>query len=279
MFSGQGQIPDRRYTPRVITELVRFKWRQYSLDGRKFMKNSRTRSIVSIAVLGALAGVLMFIKFPIPIAPSFYQLEFSDTAALIGGFALGPVAAVLICLIKNLINVILEGTTTAFVGEISNFIMSCALCATAAIIYKKEHTKKGAIKAMIIAVIVLALVSAVINYAVVIPAYVRFMGFPLEAIIGLGAKIFPSIDAGIDLYFYGKYFRYDRKPDAVYIYPNPETSYPGIPVEDWMEGHTVMNPSKLRAFAKYFYERGRESYRVTIKGEDLINHFKGNSNE
>lgn len=68
-----------------------------------------------------------------------------------------------------------------------------------------------------------------------------------------------NIDAGIDLYFYGKFFRYDRKPDAVYIYPNPGTSYPGIPVEDWMEGHTVMNPSKLRAFAKYFYERGRES--------------------
>ncbi|MBR3228486.1 MAG: MFS transporter, partial [Erysipelotrichaceae bacterium] len=92
------------------------------------MKRSRTRTIVSIAVLGALAGVLMFIKFPIPIAPSFYKLEFSDTAALIGGFAMGPLAAVLICFIKNLINVIFEGTTTAFVGEISNFIMSCALC-------------------------------------------------------------------------------------------------------------------------------------------------------
>ncbi|MBR3228422.1 MAG: ECF transporter S component, partial [Erysipelotrichaceae bacterium] len=154
-----------------------------------------TRTIVSIAVLGALAGVLMFIKFPIPIAPSFYKLEFSDTAALIGGFAMGPLAAVLICFIKNLINVILEGTTTAFVGEISNFIMSCALCATAAFIYKKEHTKKGAIKAMAISVIVLAVVSAIINYAVVIPAYVRFMGFPLEAIIGMGAKIFPIIDS------------------------------------------------------------------------------------
>ena len=78
-----------------------------------------------------------------------------------------------------------------------------------------------------------------------------------------------NIDAGIDLYFYGKYFRYDRKPDAVYVYPNPGTSYPGIPVEDWMEGHTVMNPSKLRAFAKYFYDRGKESYRVTITGEEL----------
>lgn len=100
-----------------------------------------------------------------------------------------------------------------------------------------------------------------------------------------------NIDAGIDLYFYGKFFRYDRKSDAVYVYPNPGTSYPGIPVEDWMEGHTVMNPSKLRAFAKYFYERGRESYRVTITGEELkqqshiayfrdnMDHKKRNRNE
>lgn len=80
-------------------------------------------------------------------------------------------------------------------------------------------------------------------------------GYPDPA----GVKKDPSIDAGIDLYFYGKFFRYDRKPDAVYVYPTPGTSYPGIPVEDWMEGHTVMNPSKLRAFAKYFYDRGKES--------------------
>lgn len=105
------------------------------------------------------------------------------------------------------------------------------------------------------------------------------MGPPQEKRIREMSNSKLNIDAGIDLYFYGKFFRYDRKPDAVYVYPNPGTSYPGIPVEDWMEGHTVMNPSKLRAFAKYFYERGKESYRVTIKGEDLINHFKGNSNE
>ena len=126
---------------------------------------------------------------------NFYKLEFSDVPCLVGGFAMGPWAAVLICLIKNLINVISEGTTTAFVGEASNFVMSCTLCVTAAVIYKKEHTKKGAIKSMIIGIIVLAVASAVINYYVLIPAYVKFMGFPLDAIIGLGAKIIPSIDS------------------------------------------------------------------------------------
>lgn len=159
------------------------------------MKNTKNNFIVVVAMLGALAGILMFLKFPIPIAPSFYKLEFSDIACLIGGFALGPWAAVIICFIKNLINVIFEGTTTAFVGELSNFIMACALCVPAAIYYKKEHTKKGAIKAMIIGICFLVIVSALVNYFIVIPAYVKFMNFPLEAIIGLGTKVIPSVNS------------------------------------------------------------------------------------
>ena len=156
---------------------------------------SKTRYIVCIAMLGALAGMLLYIKFPVPFAPSFYKLEISDVAALIGGFAFGPLAATLICLVKNLINLITEGTTTAFIGEISNFIMSVSFCVVAALVYKNNHTKKGALKALAIGTISLCLVSAVVNYYVVIPAFVKFMNFPLEAIIGMGTAIFPFINS------------------------------------------------------------------------------------
>ena len=167
------------------------------------MKNSKTRFIAVVSILGALAGVLMtYVKFPIPIAPSFYKLEFSDTVCLIGGFALGPWAAVLICLIKNLINLIIEGTSTAFIGEISNFIMSCAICVPAAILYRLNHTKSGAVQSMVCGIIFSVIVSALINYFVLIPAYVKFMNFPLEAIIGLGTKIFPSVNSLFTLILY-----------------------------------------------------------------------------
>ena len=159
------------------------------------MKNSKTNFIVVTAILGALSGALMFIKFPIPIAPSFYKLDFSDVASLIGGFALGPVASILINLIKNIINLIIEETTTAFIGELSNFIMSCALTVPAAIYYKKNHTRKGALIGMIIGIVSLTVVAAILNYYVVIPAYVNLMGFPLEAIIGMGNKIFSNVNS------------------------------------------------------------------------------------
>lgn len=159
------------------------------------MKNSKTNFIVTTAILGALAGILMFIKFPIPIAPSFYKLDFSDVAALIGGFALGPLSAILICLIKNIINVIIEGTTTAFIGELSNFVMAIAISVPAAIYYKKNHTKKGAMIAMLIGTVCELIISALINYYVLIPAYVNFMNIPLQAIISMGNKIIPSVDS------------------------------------------------------------------------------------
>ena len=69
------------------------------------MYRSRTRTITQIAMLGAVAGVLMNLEFPIPfLAPSFYQLDFSEIPVLVGSFAMGPVAGVVIELVKILVH-------------------------------------------------------------------------------------------------------------------------------------------------------------------------------
>jgi len=163
------------------------------------MKNLKIRNIAVIAILGALSGVMLYFKFPIMIAPSFYKLEISDIPALIGGFAIGPWASVLICLIKNIINILSEGTTTAFVGEFSNFVISSALCVPAAIIYGRNKNKKNAIKALIIGSLIMSIVACLMNYYVLIPAYVKFMNFPLEAIIGMGSKINSNVNSLLTL--------------------------------------------------------------------------------
>ena len=99
------------------------------------MERSRTRTIAQVAMLGAVAGVLMNFEVPLPfLAPSFYQLDFSEIPALIGSFAMGAVAGILIELVKILLNFVLTGTSTAGVGEIANFVIGCALCVPAGII-------------------------------------------------------------------------------------------------------------------------------------------------
>ena len=62
-----------------------------------------TRKIAMIGVFSAIATVLHIFDFPVFFAPGFYKLDFSEIPALIGGFAFGPVAGVMIEICKILL--------------------------------------------------------------------------------------------------------------------------------------------------------------------------------
>ena len=104
---------------------------------------NKTRTLVEIGMLGAIATVLMLFEFPLPfIAPPFYEIDLSEVPVLVGAFALGPVAGATIEFVKILINLLINGTATAFVGEIGNYIIGCSFIIPAALIYKKKKSKK-----------------------------------------------------------------------------------------------------------------------------------------
>ncbi len=156
-------------------------------------KSLSVKSISVIAVLGALSAVLMLFDFPIAVAPSFYKLDLGDLPALIGAFALGPVPALFIQIVKILIKLLLKPTSTAFVGEIAAFVFSTVYCVSAAVFYQRNKTRKGAIRAMVLASLLMVAVAALGNHLFIIPAYVRMFHMPLEAIISLGQAIFPAV--------------------------------------------------------------------------------------
>ena len=158
------------------------------------MQNSTTkvRALTGTAMLGAVAAVLMYLEFPIPIMPAFVKLDVSELPALIASFAYGPVTGVLVCLIKNLIK--LPSTSTAAVGELFNFVMGALFVGVAGIVYKRNKTRKGAIVGALLGALVMAVVSVPYNYFIVYPAYVVMYHLPLEAIIGMYQAINPSVD-------------------------------------------------------------------------------------
>ena len=158
------------------------------------MQNSTTkvRALTGTAMLGAVATVLMYLEFPIPIMPAFVKLDVSELPALIASFAYGPVSGVLVCLIKNLIK--LPSTSTAAVGELFNFVMGALFVGVAGIVYKRNKTRKGAIVGALLGALVMAVVSVPYNYFIVYPAYVVMYHLPLEAIIGMYQAINPSVD-------------------------------------------------------------------------------------
>lgn len=148
------------------------------------MKN-HTRNIVTTAVLSAVATLLMFISFSVPFMPFFIKLDISELPALIASFAIGPLSAAAVCLVKNLINA--TQSTTGLIGELSNFLLGVAFVVPAGLIYKKHKTRKGALAGSVIGSVLMGACSVPINYFLTYPMYQRFM--PLEKIIAAYQEI------------------------------------------------------------------------------------------
>lgn len=152
----------------------------------------KTRKMVGTAMLGAVATILMYLEFPIPIMPAFIKMDISELPALIAGFAYGPINGILVCLIKNLIK--LPSTSTAAVGELFNFVMGALFVGVASLIYKKIKNRKGAAIGSVVGAAAMAIACVPYNYFIVYPAYVVLYNLPLDAIIGMYKSINPSVD-------------------------------------------------------------------------------------
>lgn len=158
---------------------------------QKTNKPKKTRLIAGCGMLIAVAVVLQYIEISIPIIPSFIKLDFSDLPELIGAFAYGPVAGIIIALTKNLIHMAVS--QSGFVGELSNFLLGAVFAGVAGLIYKHNKTKKNALIAGVIASIAIAVVSLPSNYFLIYPLYYSVLGFPEEAVFGMYKALLPSV--------------------------------------------------------------------------------------
>ena len=155
---------------------------------------SKIRIMAQVAMLAAVATILMLVEFPIPfLAPPFYQLDFSEIPVLIGTFAMGPLWGVVIEFIKILLNFVLNGTITAGVGELANFVIGCSFIIPAGIIYRMNKTRKNALIGMVTGTILMAIVGCLVNAFVLLPAYSAGLGIPMDTLIGMGSAINPAI--------------------------------------------------------------------------------------
>lgn len=157
----------------------------------KKMNQKALINLTGIAMLSAVAFVLQFLDFSVPVMPSFIKLDFSDLPELIGAFAYGPWAGVAIALIKNLLH--LMSTSTVGVGELSNFLLGATFSFTAGMIYKHKKSKKGALLSGVIGSAAMAGVGVVTNYFLIYPLYYKVVKFPEAAILGMYKALVPSV--------------------------------------------------------------------------------------
>ncbi|WP_051200822.1 MULTISPECIES: ECF transporter S component [unclassified Butyrivibrio] len=152
-----------------------------------------TRKMVIIGIFSAISAVLMLFEIPMPFAPSFYKLDLSDLPAVIGGFAFGPMTGVMIEFIKILLNLIINGTQTAFIGELANFVVGCSYVLPASIIYIFKKNRQTAFISCLTATMIITIVGSSLNAFYLLPAFAKLYGMPLDALIGMGTAINPAI--------------------------------------------------------------------------------------
>lgn len=162
---------------------------------REVTRTTNTKDLVQIAMLAAVATVLMVFQVPVPFAPGFYQLDLSEVPVLIGTFLMGPFAGVTIEFIKIILNLVIDGTATAGIGELANFLMGCGFCIPAGLVYKRHKNKKSALLGCVAGTLVMTVVAVLLNAYVLLPVYASAFHMPIDSLIEMGTMVNGGINS------------------------------------------------------------------------------------
>ena len=109
------------------------------------MKRSSVKKIVLLAMLAAISYLIMsLVRIPVVL---FLKYEPKDVVITIGGFLFGPMASFVVSLVVSLLEMVTVSDTGP-IGCVMNLLSTCSFACTAAFIYKRKHTLKGAISGL-----------------------------------------------------------------------------------------------------------------------------------
>ncbi len=162
-------------------------------------QRNQLKVLTVTAMFAAVATVLMYLEVPLPLMPPFLKLDPSMIPILIGSFILGPASAIAMAAVKALVHVL--STQTGGVGELADFLMTSSFAFTAAVVYRRNHTKRGAVLGCVAGTVALILVAVLANRFLIIPFYSKIM--PLEAIFGACSAVNPRITGMTEYLLYG----------------------------------------------------------------------------
>ena len=154
------------------------------------------RKMAVIAMFSAIATVLMLFEIPLPFAPPVYKIDLSELPIMIGALALGPAAGVVMEFLKVLLNLLLNGTTTVFVGEFANFAVGCSLIIPASAIYTFWRKKRGAAVGLMVGTLVLTAFGTAFNAIYLLPAFSELYGIPMDMLLAMGEEVNPLVKSG-----------------------------------------------------------------------------------
>ncbi|MEG1965931.1 MAG: ECF transporter S component [Oscillospiraceae bacterium] len=153
------------------------------------IKNKKVSILTKSALFAAIATLLMYVEFPLPFMPPFLKVDLSGVAILIAAFMFGPLQAIGITLVKDLVHLL--STKTGGVGELADFLVLSFFAVVAGMIYAKHKDKKHALLGSVLGTVAITIAGALANKFLLIPFYSQVM--PIDAIVSVCGKINPLI--------------------------------------------------------------------------------------
>lgn len=150
-----------------------------------------TRKMAMIGMFSAIAMILHLFDFPLPFAPGFYKLDFSELPILVGTFAFGPTAGVMMEFVKILLKLCIKGTSTAFVGDLANFVVGCSFILPASLIYTFHKTKRNAVIGCVLGTLCMTVFGTAFNAVYLLPAFSALFHTSMEDILAMGKAVNP----------------------------------------------------------------------------------------
>ena len=152
------------------------------------------RRVTIIGICAAIATVLHMLDFPLLfLAPGFYKLDFSEVPVLLCGFYLGPSATVACEGVKIILKLLFKGTSTAYVGDLANFVVGCSFVLPATIWYHAHKSKHSAIVGLVLGTACMAIFGSAFNAIYLLPKFAQLYGMPLDVIIAMGTEIWGGV--------------------------------------------------------------------------------------
>ena len=160
---------------------------------KKYQKNITVKEVSTIGIFTALSMVLYLLKFNLPIFPPFLEFNFSLLPIIIIGFMMGPIEGVTIVLLRGIIK--LPMTSTFCVGEVADILIGIPVILVTSLVYKKYHTRKGAIVSLLLGILTWILAGVLSNYFINVPFFLElYCNGNVEAFIS-ALSVIPGVTA------------------------------------------------------------------------------------
>ncbi len=146
---------------------------------------ANTKKLTTLAMLTAVAYVVMLLSKSLPQVSGFLQMDLKDVIICIGGFIFGPLSAAVVSIVVAVVEMFTYSDTGP-IGCLMNVISTASFTCTAAFIYQRKHTRKGAIIGLAVATLVLTVVMVLWNYLIT-PIYMKI---PRDVVVGMLPTVF-----------------------------------------------------------------------------------------